>query len=173
MHRRSSIGELSLIGVSVVGTAVARRPSSPMSSPTAPPASVDVDSPATAEVERPRRRIQWDEDGIQAHDAERGVLFGTMKVGGLETPYLYLEEGDEEGGTPAIHPKYLPTHVPHVEPPSAPGPYKVPLAELRHALGVLETQLAISNEDLQARPKSCSMAPRVTPVVEAYRILRS
>ena len=31
-------------------------------------------------VERPRARVTWDEAGIQAHDAERGVRFGTMTI---------------------------------------------------------------------------------------------
>ena len=86
-----------------------------------------------------RRKITWDEEGIQAHDAERGVLFGTMKVDHAETPYLYLDEDDPEYGTPGIHPNYLPTHLPDATPPSKPGPYSMPVDELQAALGLLQT----------------------------------
>ena len=65
-----------------------------------------------------------------------------MKVDQLETPYLYLDDAEPVEGEScaAIHPKYLPTHVPHASgEPIAPGPYSMPVADLRHALGLLET----------------------------------
>jgi len=67
-------------------------------------------------------------------------LAGTIKVDQIETPYLYL--GDDDPDSAAIHSKYLPTHVPQAELPSsacAPGPYTMPVADLQHALGLLET----------------------------------
>ena len=66
-------------------------------------------------VERPRARVTWDEAGIQAHDAERGVRFGTMKIDQPDTPFLFLDADDPCGEIAAIHPKYLATHVPTAE----------------------------------------------------------
>lgn len=108
-------------------------------------AADDVRDTAAAEVgdtavgspvngHRPRK-VRWDEEGIQAHDAERGVMFGTMKVDHVETPYLYLDVDDSA----AINSKYLPALVPKVVPPNVPGPYKMPVAALEHALGLLKT----------------------------------
>ena len=36
----------------------------------------DVADPPTGDHGKPQRKLTWDEDGIQAHNAERGVLFG-------------------------------------------------------------------------------------------------
>lgn len=65
-----------------------------------------------------------------------------MKVDHIETPFLYLDDAEPEGDLAAINSKYIPTHVPKVEPPTgahAPGPYTMPVAELQHALGLLMT----------------------------------
>ena len=63
-----------------------------------------------------------------------------MKVDQIETPYLYLDGADAEyDGSSAIHSNYLQTHVPHAKRLSVPGPYSLPVAELQHALGLLET----------------------------------
>ena len=79
------------------------------------------------------------------------VLAGTMKCDQAETPYLYLDDADPAGDSAAIHPKYLPTHVPHAEPPTAPGPYAMKVEDLQLALGLLETDAdgSLNNE----RPK--------------------
>ena len=130
-------------------------PSPPPSPPPASPSLVDgififpsqctaaaIDAGTPVKIEDRPQRIRWDEEGIRAHDAERGVLFGTMKVEHLETPYLYLDDAEPVEGElcAAIHPKYLPTHVPHASgEPTAPGPYSMPVADLRNALGLLET----------------------------------
>ena len=68
------------------------------------------------------------------------VLFaGTMKVDQVETPFLYLNDADPEGDSAAIHPNYVPDILPGAAPPSTLAPYEMPVAELRHALGLLET----------------------------------
>jgi len=83
-----------------------------------------------------RRRIKWDEEGIQAHDAQRGVMFGTQKIDQINTPFLYL---DQDGGDVSIHPAYLKTHVPDVEQMGSPRPHVMPVQDLQDALGVVET----------------------------------
>jgi len=110
------------------------------SSPPSPPPATGTGDPAASDTAsdsgRRQRSVVWDEEGIAAHDAERGVRFGTMKVDHVGTPYMFL---DEEAGSVAIHSKYLPDVVPYALQPDAPGPYTLPVGELRHALGLLET----------------------------------
>ncbi|EOD09617.1 hypothetical protein EMIHUDRAFT_432922, partial [Emiliania huxleyi CCMP1516] len=81
------------------------------------------------------RRVKWDEQGIQAHDAQRGVMFGTMKIEQLDTPFLYLDE-DGGGECVAIHPAYLPSHLPGAKQTEALRPHKMEVDELQHALGL-------------------------------------
>ena len=33
-------------------------------------------------------RVVWDEASLAAHEAERGVAYGTMKIDQAETPFL-------------------------------------------------------------------------------------
>ena len=104
-----------------------------------PRVAAEAVAPLAASSGRHSRRIRWDEDGIQAHDAERGVLFGTMKVDHVHTPFLYVDSSNPEADKVSIHHNYLPTHVPHADPPQTAAPYELPVAELQHALGLLET----------------------------------
>ena len=39
-------------------------------------------------AQRAAMRVKWDEKDISAHDAERGIAFGTMKIDQTDTPYL-------------------------------------------------------------------------------------
>ena len=78
----------------------------------------------------------------ECHRVLRLLLAGTMKCNQVETPFLYLDEANPEGDSAAINSKYLMTHVPQAEQPSGehvPGPYQMPVADLQHALGLLET----------------------------------
>ena len=81
--------------------------------------TIVTDSAAASSAEQggAKPRVRWNEDGIAKDMEERGKVYGTMKIDQLETPYLYL---DQDGGEEvAIHPKYLPTHVPAAEPTGA------------------------------------------------------
>mmetsp|Transcript_4594 Transcript_4594/g.7764 ORF Transcript_4594/g.7764 Transcript_4594/m.7764 type:complete len:150 (-) Transcript_4594:9-458(-) len=85
------------------------------------------------------RRITWDEHGIAMHDAERGVMFGKMKVNHPDTPFLYLNEDDPCGDMVGIHHKNLPTHMPTAEQGGGPGPSKMFVKELQEVLGLVVT----------------------------------
>jgi len=103
----------------------------------------------TAEAEPRRRSIKWDEANLAAHNAVRGVEFGTMKIEQPNTPFLYLlEDGadTDEAATPnmAIHSNYLPTHLPTLTAAEAEaaGPRQMSaekLAELQERMGLIET----------------------------------
>ena len=104
----------------------------------AAPADVAAAPDRMGVEQRPRPRVTWDEAGIQAHDAERGVRFGTMKIDQPETPFLFLDADDPCGEMAAIHPKYLATHVPTAERTGA-GPHRMHVKELQDALGLVTT----------------------------------
>lgn len=40
-------------------------------------------------------RARWDEETLQQHETERGVLYGTMKIDHPDTPYLYYNKEKE------------------------------------------------------------------------------
>lgn len=87
--------------------------------------------------EKPRvKRVRWDEPALKAHDVQRGVMFGTMKIDQLDTPFLYLEDDGSEYTDVAIHPAYLKSHVPTASQTGAPRPHKMEVDELQHALGL-------------------------------------
>ena len=104
----------------------------------AAPADVAAAPDRMGVEQRPRARVTWDEAGIQAHDAERGVRFGTMKIDQPDTPFLFLDADDPCGEMAAIHPKYLATHVPTAERTGA-GPHRMHVKELQDALGLVTT----------------------------------
>lgn len=43
-------------------------------------------------------RITWDEANIAAHDAVRGIEFGTMKIDQADTPFLYMHSESASRG---------------------------------------------------------------------------
>ena len=152
-------------------------------------AAAVVGDSAVGDPGRRPRTICWDEEGIQAHDAERGVLFGTMKVDHVETPYLYLDEANPEGDSAAINSKYLPALVPQVVPPNAPGPYTMPVAALEHALGLLKTdedglvnlsrpkwahadEFGVQRQELYTREASIAVLSRDLPGTPPHLLLR-
>ena len=58
-----------------------------------------------------------------------------MKIEQLDTPFLYLDE-DGGGECVAIHPAYLPSHLPGAKQTEALRPHKMEVDELQHALGL-------------------------------------
>lgn len=42
-----------------------------------------------------RRKVRWDEEVIEQHMKERGVLYSTMKVDQPDTPFLFYDSEDE------------------------------------------------------------------------------
>ena len=65
---------------------------------------------APAAAEPGTRRVVWDEASLAAHDAERGVDYGTMKIDQIETPFLYAPRNT------VLHPSCRHSAVPHAMP---------------------------------------------------------
>ena len=72
------------------------------------------------------RRCYWDEACLQAHEAERGVEYGTMKIDHPDTPFLYYDEKEDS--------------VAGVYEPGKSEPRRVEVGELQKALGLIAEQ---------------------------------
>lgn len=70
--------------------------------------AVDVSDPADEVLEAGRHRtIKWDEHGIEAHDAERGVLFGASRIAWVDLEFVVC------GTFQALSPFAWPTSLAH------------------------------------------------------------
>ena len=114
------------------------------------------------------RRVTWDEEGIEAHDAMRGVMFGAaptaLPLPALPPPavHTWVRESkslrrlagtikidqletpylylDQDGGDMVvIHPSYLNSHMPTVQQTGEPHPHQMQVAQLQQALSLVET----------------------------------
>lgn len=74
-----------------------------------------------------------------------------MKIEQLDTPFLYLDE-DGGGECVAIHPAYLPSHLPGAKQTEALRPHKMEVDELQHALGLdsLVERISVPSRWMQA-----------------------
>jgi len=97
------VGTLAKSGSSATMPSVGRRHAGAPSraEPAAAAGAADAADVADARV---RKRVKWDEPNLKAHDEQRGVAFGTMKIDQLNTPFLYLEDDGGEWADVKIHP---------------------------------------------------------------------
>jgi len=81
---------------------------------------------AGANGSTPRRRVTWDEAALAEHERAKGVLYGTVKVEEVTTPFLYYSESvsRDEGALGVMVPGQ--------------GRQKVNIEELQARLGMLE-----------------------------------
>lgn len=131
------VGTLAKSGSSATMPSVGRRHAGAPSraEPAAAAGAADDADVADARV---RKRVKWDEPNLKAHDEQRGVAFGTMKIDQLNTPFLYLEDDGGEWADVKIHPGYLESHVPTASQTGAPRPHKVDVEQLQESLGLSE-----------------------------------
>ena len=117
------------------------------SDPAAGPSSSIPPSPPPSAAKRPSPRVVWDEATLAAHQAERGVEYGTMKIDQIDTPFLYYESqsrSDDATEHHSIHSNFLKSLAPEVlegegaQGAAASGPKQMAMEDLQKILGLLE-----------------------------------
>ena len=90
-----------------------------------------------------------------------------MKIEQLDTPFLYLDE-DGGGECVAIHPAYLPSHLPGAKQTEALRPHKMEVDELQHALGLDSLVERIRSIEMDASGCAVFSRPKWTCSDDAF-----
>ena len=90
-----------------------------------------------------------------------------MKIEQLDTPFLYLDE-DGGGECVAIHPAYLPSHLPGAKQTEALRPHKMEVNELQHALGLDSLVERIRSIEMDASGCAVFSRPKWTCSDDAF-----